>query len=617
MITSRNIGEKRMQKSLAAILILVLLTACGGGSGNGSRANNPPAASTPADLLAAELQGLNLVDFYVVSFEALTKRSPETVVWRSLGDLYPPNSVGLDDLSDSYRRETFAMYQVVLNALRTYDRAALDSEGQLDYDVYEWHLQDVVDQLEFIYYNFAATYGIFGTQVDTQQLFTEVHPLATLQDSEDYITRLGQVERKFTQLTDHLELQRQNGIVEPALTMQVAINQVSGLAQAATSANPYYTNFANKVAAIPGLSDAQRTDLRDRAYAEVNGGVRRAYQMLSQRLQNLLNSAPPSIGVGQYSRGNDYYNYILRHHTTTSLTAAEVHQLGLTELLRIQAEMRLVFDQLGYAQNETLQQLFARVVADGGVIPAADVLPTYEAIIDAAELDLGDAFDIFPSADVAVVPDDFGGYYIGPSFDGSRPGAFYAGTMTDQPWYEMRTLTYHEAVPGHHTQVAIAMDQDVPVFRKIARFSAFVEGWALYAERLAWELGWHDGDPYSNLGRLQFEALRASRLVMDTGIHSLGWSFDEAASFNAENIGYSIGSSQGAAGRYSVWPGQATAYMVGMLKILSERQRAMDALGPQFDLKAFHRAVLSNGAVPLSVLGSVVDVYIADTLAGP
>ncbi|MCK5326754.1 MAG: DUF885 domain-containing protein, partial [Woeseiaceae bacterium] len=234
-----------------------------------------------------------------------------------------------------------------------------------------------------------------------------------------------------------------------------------------------------------------------------------------------------------------------------------------------------------------------------------------------AQSRLDEAFDIFPSADVIVLPDPFGGFYIGPSFDGTRPGAFYAGTANDEPYFRMPSLTYHESIPGHHTQIAIAMEQNVPAFRKIVHFTAFVEGWALYAERLAFDLGWYDNDPYGDLGRLQYEALRAARLVMDTGIHSLGWSFDDAATFNRENIGWSIGASQGAAARYSVWPGQATAYMVGMLQILRERQRAMDMLGAQFDLKAFHRAVLSNGAVPLTLLDDVVDRYIAEVQSAP
>ncbi|MEJ2604990.1 MAG: DUF885 domain-containing protein, partial [Gammaproteobacteria bacterium] len=215
-----------------------------------------------------------------------------------------------------------------------------------------------------------------------------------------------------------------------------------------------------------------------------------------------------------------------------------------------------------------------------------------------------------------VLPDPSGGFYIGPSFDGSRPGAFYAGTRSGQPWYMMPSLAYHEAVPGHHTQIAIAMEQDVPAFRKIAGFTGYVEGWALYAERLALELGWYDEDPLADLGRLQYEALRAARLVIDTGIHHLGWSFDRAVRFNEENVGWSEGASRAAVSRYAVVPGQATAYMAGFLTILSERERARDELGTDFDLVAFHHALLSNGAVPLSLLDEVVDGYIAEVSEG-
>jgi len=181
----------------------------------------------------------------------------------------------------------------------------------------------------------------------------------------------------------------------------------------------------------------------------------------------------------------------------------------------------------------------------------------------------------------------------------------------------MPSLTYHESVPGHHTQIAIAMEQEGPAFRKTVRFTAFVEGWALYAERLAYELGWYTNDPYGDLGRLQYEALRAARLVMDTGIHSLGWSFEQAVQFNMDNLGASRGSSESAAGRYSVVPGQATAYMIGMLHILDVRQRAMDQLGAESDLREFHRVVLTSCGVPLALLDGVVDAWIAEKLAQP
>ena len=299
------------------------------------------------------------------------------------------------------------------------------------------------------------------------------------------------------------------------------------------------------------------------------------------------------------------------------MTAAEIHQLGLDELDRIHAEMRIIFDSLGYPQNESLAELYARVATDGGIIPAANVKSTYENIIAAAELELDQAFDIFPSANVIVAEDAFGGFYIAPSFDGTRPGAFYAGTQNNEAWFAMPSLAYHEAIPGHHTQIAIGMEQGGPALRRAIRYTAFVEGWALYAERLAYELGWYDGDPYGNLGRLQYEALRAARLVIDTGIHSMGWTFEQSVQFNQDNLGASRGSSESAAGRYSVVPAQATAYMIGMLDILRLRQEAMDALGAEFDLIEFHRVVLTSGGIPLALLDDVIQRYIAEKLATP
>ncbi len=611
-----------MRRTLIAGALLFVVAACGGdGGGNASSPTTPPpptAGPSASEQLAADLQGLNLDEFYFESFGALIRRSPETVVWEALESVFPlDDDVGLDDLSDEFQRETFAMYRVVLDALRAYDRDALTIDQQLDYDTYEYYLRDTVEGQDFMYHDFRATYMIFSVQRRTERFFTDIHPLESRQDAEDYITRLQAVDEKFAQLVDHLDRQRDAGIVEPTLTMNVALGQVTSIAGRSIDNNPYFSAFAARVRQIRELDDAERSDLLERARAAVTSSVVPAYRRLQTQLQDLLNNAPPVIGVRQYPRGDDWYTYALRHHSTTDLTAAEVHQLGLDELARIHAEMRLIFDALGYPQDETLEQLFGHVARDGGIVPAADVKPGYEAIIAEAESRLSEAFDIFPAADVIVLPDPAGGFYIGPSFDGKRPGAFYAGTDNDQPYFSMRSLTYHEAVPGHHTQIAIAMEQDVPAFRKIVGFTGFVEGWALYAERLAHELGWYEDDPYGELGRLQYEALRAARLVMDTGIHSLGWSFDDAARFNRDNVGTSLGASQSAAGRYSVWPGQATAYLIGMLRILEERQRAMNALGPKFDLKAFHRAVLSGGAVPLALLDDLVDRYIDEAGAAP
>lgn len=612
-----------MKRYFVTLVVFSLLAACGGGGGGGGGSVQPPVqppttTPTPSEQLADDLAGLTIDEFYAESLEALTYRSPESIIWQSLQGVYPLVGAGLNDVSDAYRRESYAMYGVALDALRSYDTTAYTFDEKLTYDFYEWYLQDRVDELEFIYYDFVATYNFNGIQSETLRFFTDIHPVTTRQEALDYTTRLATVIFKFRQIIEHLELQDAAGIVEPQITLDAAIASLNGVANGVAVQLPYYTNFRDKVNTIPGLLTSERGTLFFQAEGAINSSVIPAYQELRQTLQNLRARAPTAIGVGQYPRGNDYYDYTLRHHTTTNLTAAEIHQLGLDELVRIHAEMRTIFDSLGYPQDRTLQQLFALVEADGGIIPAAQVKSVYESIIESAEQDIVAAFDIFPAADVIVAEDPFGGFYIGPSFDGTRPGAFYAGTTVDQPWYQMPSLSYHEAVPGHHTQIAIAMEQQgVPAFRRSIRFTAFVEGWALYAERLAYELGWYANDDYGNLGRLQYEALRAARLVMDTGIHSLGWTFEQAVQFNMDNVGWSRAASEGAAGRYSVVPAQATAYMVGMLHILDARQRAMDDLGMLFDIKDFHRAVLTSGGVPLALLDQVVDNYIAETLAAP
>jgi len=606
--------------SLYAAFVFVFLSACGGGGGGSEPpAPPPPPGSTSIELFTESIQNLTLTDFYQVSFGGLLGRSPETLVVTTLDDVYPQTQASLNGWSQQYRADTWTIYQIAMDKLQSYDRNALSADEQLNYDVYEWYLQDFLDQQAFDLHGYPATYGLFGVPRDTQSFFDELHPIATAQDAQDYLDRLSQIDTKLAELSTHLLRQRDAGVVEPAITMQVSINQISNFLAVPALDNPINQYFSDQIAVVPGLTTTQRANFRDLALASVRSDVIPGYQNLLNTLNSLIGTAPANIGVGQFPGGPAYYDARLRHHTTSDLTAAEIHQLGLVELLRIRAEMRVIFDQLGYPddQTETLEQLYARVATDGGIVLAADTFQTYTDLIAFAEANLPPAFDVFPNAPVVVIPHPSGGFYIPPSFDGSRPGAFYAGTDFDEPYATMPTLTFHEALPGHHTQIAIAGEANTPLFRKVVRATVFTEGWALYAERLAFELGWYDNDVYGNLGRLQFEAMRAARLVMDTGIHSMGWTFDQAAQFNQDNVGFGLGASQGAAGRYSVIPGQATAYMIGMLQILSERQRAMDALGPQFDLIAFHRALLTNGAVPLAILTTVVDRYISDTLGQP
>ncbi|MEM7084416.1 MAG: DUF885 domain-containing protein [Pseudomonadota bacterium] len=602
----------------ALACVLLVVHSCGGGSpapGPAPPVSPPPPVSsqTDSEKLRDALQGLPLNAFYDASFDALAKRSPESYVSFGLpGEL---DDVSLNNLDERYLNETFEMIDVVRELLDTFDREALLDDEKIHYDVYRWYLDDEAARRPFRYHRYFATYFFFGFHNSTQRFLTEVHPLGTEQDALDYIERLGLVGVKFDQAMQLMDEQARRGIVEPIPSLTISRSQVSQLRSLAPASHPYYTGFFRVLNAVPSLNAQRRSELQTRARDAVAEVVIPAYQRLFDKIHEHINMAPESIGVGQFPDGEAYYQWALKHHTTTDLTAQQVHDLGVSELQRIRHEMRLLFDELAYPQDETLAELFERVANDGGIVPADQVQARYESLIEFARSRLNEAFDVFPQFDVVVEADPFGGgYYIRPSLDGSRPGAFYAGT-SERPYYDMPTLTFHEALPGHHTQIALALEQDSPLFRKVLTFTGFVEGWALYAERLAYELGWYADDRYGDLGRLQFEALRAARLVMDTGIHDLGWSLDEARQFNEDNVGWSTSASQGAALRYSVYTGQATAYYVGMLQILDERQRAMDELGPLFDLTAFHRAVLMGGAVPLTVLPSVVDRYIQETLA--
>jgi len=372
-----------------------------------------------------------------------------------------------------------------------------------------------------------------------------------------------------------------------------------------------FVTFEEKLAAIQGLDAGQRQALLQQAEEAIAGSVIPGFASLAEALGELESVAPARVGVSQFADGRAYYEYVLRHHTTTRMTADEIHDLGLRELERIHEEMRVRFELLGYSWEEGIPALYSRLAREAGSVTGRDVAATYENILDKAASELASAFVEVPEADLVVVAGAQGDYYVSASLDGLRPGAFYArvsGGATDL--YGMPTLAYHEGVPGHHLQIALAQESDLPLFRNVLVFTGYTEGWALYAEQLAHELGWYEDDPYGELGRLQAQAFRAARLVVDTGLHAKDWSFDEALEFMVENTGQDPGFLRFEVSRYVAWPGQATAYMVGMLKILELRQRAMEQLGDRFDLKAFHQVVLNNGSMPLDILERVVEDWI-------
>lgn len=577
----------------------------------------PTIQETPPQeaLVDKPADSVDIDSFYETSWRQLMLRDPEWVVAEGLADVYQLQGAELTDISEEYTRETIQLYQDTLNQLHAYNRDELTTEEQISYDVYEWYLEDQIQGMEYLFYDYPATYfPVTAVHQGIIYFFTDLHPLRDLQDARDYVTRLEQVDTKISQLIDGLVKREQNGVIPPGFAIQWALGSIRELADAPPSYTPFYQALQEKTSLLSSGTPAEYQALLDQAEDILEEQVLPAYGELANYLENQARIAPQEIGVWQHENGDQYYAYLLKHYTSTGFTADQVHELGLTELDRIHQEMRTIFDQLGYPQDENLPQLFDRVANDGGTIPGVDMLTTYDSIIQEANQNLDTAFDIQPQAAVIVIRSPIKGMYVPASLDGSRPGVFHAGLGdTSEQYYAMPTLAYHEAIPGHHFQIALAQEANLPLFRNVISFTGYAEGWALYTELLAHELGWYADDPYGDLGRLQAEAFRAARLVVDTGIHTEGWTFEKAEQFFTENTGFERDDSvnpQYEIARYSVWPGQSTAYKIGMIKILELRQKAQDKLGNQFDLKEFHSLLLKNGSMPLEVLERVVYQYI-------
>jgi uncharacterized protein (DUF885 family) len=444
----------------------------------------------------------------------------------------------------------------------------------------------------------------------TEYLFTDQHTIRDEDDARAYLRRLGQVGTKFDDLLAGLKRREQAGIIPPRRVLDASIGDIQIIANSTPEQTPYYTALMEKLALLSNITPEVQQELLQAAEKEIETTVLPAYQRLADFLAGQRKRAPLNDGLWQYSQGEDYYRYLLRHHTTTELTPDEIHQLGLDELARLQAEMRQGFDQLGYPKAASINDLYARAANESGIVAGGNVLQTYEELILQAESRLGEAFELQPTAELEVrsFPEGMAFYTAAP-LDGSRPGIFYAPVGYDLPRYELPTLAYHEALPGHHFQISLAREQNLPLFRNIVVFGAYTEGWGMYAEHLAGELGWYKDDIYGDLGRLQSEALRAARLVVDTGLHAKGWSYDQAVNYLVENTGLPYQQMAYEVTRYIAWPGQATSYEVGLLRLLELRKRTQDQLGERFDLKAFHSAILQAGSLPLSVLEGVVDGY--------
>jgi uncharacterized protein (DUF885 family) len=564
-------------------------------------------------------------DFLEEAFFAQITRDPELISELGLARVFGMDNSQLTNVSDAYQLEAYELFQDQLDTLHTYDRAELTADQQLSYDLFEWYLDDLLRGKAYRFYDYPVNQSL-GVQNILIEFMTYRHPLHNLEDAQDYISRLEGFTEKFDQLIEWLEIQEDQRITPPTFVIERVLRQVDWYRSHDAEDFPLYTEFVAKLSDLSDISSEQMSELSLEAAQAIEGSVLPAYDKLHTYFENLLESSDNDDGFWKHPDGDSAYAYWLRHHTTLDLTADEIHELGVQEVARIQAEMEDLFAELGITGDNLAMKMNQVTFYGGSMSLRTDddrqaVLDEYEVLIDHAEQNLSDLFDLRPRAEVVVepvyAPNAPGAYYVSPSLDGSRPGMFYVNVSgVNVARYGMPTLTYHEAIPGHHFQIAIQLElTGIPTFRTGVNYTSFAEGWALYAEHLAWEIGFYEDDPYGNLGRLQSELFRAARLVVDTGIHSKGWSREEAIDYMVDNVGYSRTEMTSEVERYIVWPGQATAYKIGMIKILELRERAAQALGDDFDIKEFHNLILGSGAMPLEILEWVIDNYIAERLS--
>jgi uncharacterized protein (DUF885 family) len=479
--------------------------------------------------------------------------------------------------------------------IRTFE---LDEEAA---EFKEWEMP--VDQLGGIY-------------SDYPQLAAELS-FATVKDYDDWIARLHALPRAFAQVTENMSIGMEDGRVPPKYLLEKALDQVKELANQKPEDSPLALPLKNFPASIPAAAQER---IKTEMLAAIAKEDLPAYLRFARFLEvSYVPAGRTKPGIDALPDGKKYYQFLIKQTTTTDLAADQIHQIGLDEVKKDEAAMLAIAQKLGFPD---LKSFRASLKANPKLHPASAeaLLDAYRGYLKPMQAKLPELFGTLPKASFEVVPvppyaekTSAPAYYQGGTPDGSRPGRLFIDTYnaTERNLYAVEAIAYHEGIPGHHLQISIAHElTDLPEFRKYGHYTAYIEGWGLYAERLGKDVGFYQ-DPYSDYGRLEADIWRAIRLVVDTGVHSEGWTREQMVAYFNEHSNVDETSVQAEVDRYIAWPSQALAYKIGQLKILELRDRAQKALGPKFDMRAFHDQVIDAGALPLDVLEQRIDAWIA------
>ncbi len=586
-----------------------------------ARQNNE---STTHTVDTAQKESQRLADFFANNFKQRLHRSPQFQSY--LG--YKWDYDKWNNISETFIEQSSELAKKQLNTLNGFDESQLSSAEKISLALNKVSLERQLANDEFRHHTYIMDqFSAYHTMVPS--FLINVHRVTNTEDALAYISRLQRVKTLFSQVIDQLRIRQEMGVFPPKWSydqmLQASKNVITGAPfDSSDSASSIWQDFQDKASKLE-ITDSERKTLLNDAKNALLTSVKPAYQALISELEVQRELTPEGDGVWRLPNGDKWYENRLAWFTTTDLTADEVHNIGLQNVERIHQDMRSIMKKVKF--DGSLNEFFEFMRSDKQFYYANTdegrdaYLLEAKALIDTMRDKLPGYFSLIPQAEMVVkrvepFREKSAGkaFYQSPAKNGSRPGIYYANLydMNDMPTYQMEALAYHEGIPGHHMQRAIAQElEGIPEFQKYSSFTAYTEGWGLYTEELAKDMGFYQ-DPYSDFGRLAMELWRACRLVVDTGIHSKKWSREQAINYLIENTPNPKNDSVKAIERYIAMPGQATAYMIGKLKIMELRAWSQAELGEQFDIRGFHAQVLKDGPVPLNILEQKVKAWVAD-----
>ena len=545
--------------------------------------------------------------------------SPELLTYLGAIDNTPLDfhSGKLADYTQEEEERSIEKLRQARAGLDAYGPEGLSGQELLTWKIAAWFFDDLLRQAELRYSGYRVN-QISGVTVNMPQFLTDTHVIKNEKSVRRYLSRLAEFGRVLRETHTRVVDDRANGVIPPDFVIEKALVGMNKFIDGGAEQNPLVTTLEPKLAELEGVDAATAETFMAEAARLVSTEVIPGYVAMIDLFESMLPEATHDAGIWRIPNGEAIYAANLRSNTTTQYSADQIHETGLAEVDRIEAEMLDILDSQGVTGEDFASRIRVLMADPAHQFPNSDegraeMIASLEAVDQRVMAIAADYFITIPPQPLEIVrvpeysqDSSPGGYYNGPALDGSRPGRFYINqkNTADNPRWTLPTLMIHEGSPGHHFQISTSqLIEGVPLLRRLSPFNAYSEGWALYSERIAkTDMGLYDDDPLGDLGRLQAEMFRAVRLVVDTGMHAKRWSREQAIEYMITKTGMTDEEVTREIERYVVWPGQATAYKTGQLALLDMRKEAEEALGERFNLRTFHEAVLMNGAMPLDIL---------------